>query len=410
MNLFDIFEESFLVLRTNKMRTGLSALGIIIGIASVITLMTLGQASSLSIKKQIQSLGANLLTIRPGNQNTGAGGFIRENTSNSKTLTVQDANAIATSKRITTITSVAMEYSARSQIVYEGNNENVSVTGVAGNYFLLRNIEIDKGVEISEKDNETQQKVAVLGPTTAENLFGENTEIIGKYIKIGGSEYKVIGVTKSKGEGGFGNLDSVAYIPLSTAQKSLFGVTHLSTIYVSAKNEDLMEGAKNQIGFLLLELHKKASPQEADFSINSQADILSTANSITGTFTTLLTGIAAISLIVGGIGIMNIMLVTVTERTSEIGLRKALGAKNKTVIQQFLVESCVLTILGGLTGILLGIGISLIITKTMSLPQIIAYESIALSFFVSAIIGIVFGLYPAIKASKLQPIEALRYE
>jgi putative ABC transport system permease protein len=407
MNLIEIIEESISVLRTNKLRTALSALGIIIGIGSVIALMTLGQASQLSVRQRIQSLGSNLLTIRPGNQQQG---FLRGSNSSNKTLKLSDAEAIIQSNRVTTVDSVASEYSSRIQVSYERNNTNVQVSGVTENYFKIRNIEIDLGNSISLTDNINVSKVAVLGTTVVTDLFGENVNPLGKGIRINGISYTVTGVTKSKGAGGFNSSDEAIFVPLTTAQKILFGVNYISTIYVTAKSEDVMEAAKNQLGFFLLELHKKVSSSEADFSISSQEDILETANQITGTFTTLLTGIAAISLVVGGIGIMNIMLVTVTERTSEIGLRKALGAKRKTIISQFLVESVVLTITGGLIGVVAGIITSLILTKTMSLPSAISIQSILLAVTVSCVIGIIFGWYPAFKASKLQPIEALRYE
>jgi putative ABC transport system permease protein len=407
MNLLEIIEESVLVLKTNKLRTALSALGIIIGIGSVIALMTLGQASQLSVRERIQSLGSNLLTIRPGNQQQG---FLRGSNSNNKNLKLSDAEAIIESNRITTVENVASEYSSRTQVSYERNNTNVQVSGITEDYFKIRNIELSLGENISLADNTNVSKVAVLGTTVVTDLFGENANPIGKDIRINGISYTVIGVTKSKGAGGFNSSDEAIFVPLTTAQKILFGVNYISTMYITAKSEDVMEAAKNQLGFFLLEVHKKASPSEADFSISSQEDILETANQITGTFTTLLTGIAAISLVVGGIGIMNIMLVTVTERTSEIGLRKALGAKRKTIISQFLVESVILTITGGLIGIMVGIITSFILTKAMSLPNAISVQSVFLAVTVSCIIGIIFGWYPAFKASKLQPIEALRYE
>lgn len=403
MSYLELFEESISVLKTNKMRTALSTLGIIIGIGSVITLVTLGQASQESIRTRIQSLGANLLTIRPGAQQQG---FIFGGPSNSTTLKYDDALAIQNSKRVTTVETVAAEYSSRSQVSYDRNNSNVSVAGISGNYFKLRNIKVELGSEISGENDQTLLKVAVLGPTVVEDLFGENANPLGKSINIEGQAFTVIGVTESKG----GNLDETIYIPLGTAQKALFGVTHVSTIYVGAKSEELMDAAKNQVGFLLLEQHRKSTPDDADFSITSQEDILETANEVTGTFTTLLAGIAAISLIVGGIGIMNIMLVTVTERTTEVGLRKALGAKRKTIIIQFLMESVILTIAGGIIGVTLGISASYFLTSRLSLPNVISWESVILAVGVSSIIGIIFGLYPAYKASKLQPIEALRYE
>lgn len=407
MHFTEIVEESILVLKTNKLRTALSALGIIIGIGSVIALMTLGQASQLSVRERIKSLGSNLLIVRPGNQTQG---FIRGSGSDNKTLKESDAEAISESTRISTVDKVASEYSSRSQVSYERNNSNVQVSGVTEDYFSIRNIELTSGKFISESDNTSLSKVAVIGPAIVEDLFGANIDPVGKNIRINGVSYTVIGVTKSKGGGGFNGSDEAVFVPLSTAHKVLFGVNHLSTIYIAAKSEEDMEGAKNQIGFMLLELHNKNTPADADFTISSQEDILETASEITGTFTTLLTGIAAISLIVGGIGIMNIMLVTVTERTSEIGLRKALGAKRKTIITQFLIESVILTITGGLIGVIVGLAASLILTKTMNLPSAISVQSVFLAVSVSCVIGIVFGWYPAFKASKLQPIEALRYE
>jgi putative ABC transport system permease protein len=404
MNILEIFEESINVLRTNKMRTALSTLGIVIGIGSVIALVTLGQASQESVKSRIQNLGANLLTVRPGAQRQG---FVSAGSASSTALKYEDYTAIKSSDRVTTINNVAADYSGRSQISYERNNANVSITGITGDYLKIRNIELNAGSEISDELNQQTAKVAVLGSGTSEDLFGEGVNPVGNNIKIGSQTFKVIGVTKSKGSS---NIDDAVFIPLQTAQKVLFGVTHLSTIYIEAKNQEVMEAARNQIGFLLLERHKKATPDAADFSIMSQADLLETVNEVTGTFTALLAGIAAISLIVGGIGIMNIMLVTVTERTTEIGLRKALGAKRKVIITQFLVESIVLTLSGGVLGVSLGIAVSYFLTKYMSLPFTLSVQSIGVAVIVSSVIGMVFGLYPAYKASKLQPIEALRYE
>lgn len=412
MNLLEIIEESISVLRTNKLRTALSALGIIIGIGSVITLMTLGAASQSQIQSQIQNLGSNLLTIRSGNRQQG---FLRSANSGGTTLKNSDSKAILEDKRVTTISKIASDYSSRAQISYDRNNTNVQITGIQGDYFSIRNIQLEIGSEITESDNEALSKVVVLGPTVVTDLFGDqgtddSINPLGKYIRINGQSYRVIGVTKAKGGVGGNNFDEAVYVPLITAQKGLFGVDYLNTIYAEAKSSDLMDAALNQIGFLLLERHKKVTPEEADFSIFSQAELLDTISSVTQTFTTLLAGIAAISLIVGGIGIMNIMLVSVTERTTEIGLRKALGAKRKTIITQFLVEAIILTITGGIIGVIMGLTTSYAITKLMSLPLVISYLSIGLAAGVSCLIGIVFGWYPAYKASKLQPIEALRYE
>lgn len=406
MNLLEIIEESILVLRTNKLRTALSALGIIIGIGSVITLMTLGQASQASIKERIQSLGSNLLIVRPGSSQQG---FLRTG-GGVQTLKYSDALAIIQSPRIDTVSSVAGEYDSRAQVSFGRNNANISISAVQGDYFHLRNITMEIGSPITDLNSQNLDKVAVLGPTAVTDLFGSNVNPIGEQIRINGNAFTVIGVTQSKGASAIGNADEVVYLPLETAQKILFGVNYLSTLYIGAKNDQVMSAAENQVGFMLLELHRKTKVADADFQISSQQDILNTVDSVTQTFTMLLTGIAAISLIVGGIGVMNIMLVTVTERTNEIGLRKALGAKRKSIITQFLVEAIILTITGGVIGVLLGVGGSLILTSIMKLPTTIAAGSIGLAVLVSSVIGIVFGWYPAQKASKLQPIEALRYE
>ncbi|OGC56178.1 hypothetical protein A2200_00185, partial [candidate division WWE3 bacterium RIFOXYA1_FULL_41_11] len=277
-------------------------------------------------------------------------------------------------------------------------------------YFEIRNISIEIGSSFGPSASDNYEKVAVLGPTVVEDLFGENANPIGQSVRIGSSTFKVVGVTKSSGTGGFSGSDEAVYVPLTVAQDIIFGKDYVSAVYVVAKDQTVIDAALNQVGFFLLERHSKENVEDADFSITSQEQIIETVSEVTGTFTTLLTGIAAISLVVGGIGIMNIMLVTVTERTREIGLRKSLGAKRKAIVMQFLTESIILTIIGGLIGVLIGLGVSMIITSKMSLPTTISVGSIFLSVGVATVIGILFGWYPARKASKLQPIEALRYE
>jgi putative ABC transport system permease protein len=407
MKFLKIIRNGAKNLSVNKMRTGLAILGIVIGIGSVIALISMGESSKQAVQSQIQSIGSNLLTVSPGSQSSGG---VRGAAGGVTTLTLEDAEAIGSSTKVTTVKNVSPEYSGRGQVIAGRNNTNTQIVGVNPIYAEVRKIVVSSGSFITEQHLKSMSKVAVIGPTVVEDLFGENVNPVGQTIRIQGKNFQIIGVTKSKGGSGMQNQDDRIYIPLTTAQKQLFGVKYLSSIALEAKSEQVMTEAQNQVGYLLLERHKISEVSSADFRIMSQSDILETASQVAGTFTSMLAGVAAISLLVGGIGIMNIMLMSVTERTREIGLRKALGAKKKVIISQFLVESMILTFAGGIIGILFGVVGFYIYTKINGSTFVVSPSSVLLAFAVSAGIGILFGWYPAQKAANLQPIEALRYE
>ncbi len=406
MKISDLLEEAFAALTANKARSGLTILGIVIGIGSVIAMVSIGQGASGQIQASIQSLGSNLLTVSPGF----AGGFsgLRGGRGGATTLTVEDALAIAA--QVPQVAAVAPEVQGRYQIVQKSQNTNTQVIGTVDTYPEIRNIEMESGVFLSERDYSSANKVAVLGPTTRDDLFGEGVNPVGQTIKINKISFTVIGVTLSKGGSGFLNQDDVVYIPLTTDQRFLSGSDYISSISVEAVDENSMAAVQDGITQLLLSRHKIVDPQNADFSVINQADIVGAATSVTDTFTVLLAAIAGISLLVGGIGIMNMMLTTVTERTREIGLRKAIGAKKKDVTLQFLSEAVILTFLGGVVGVLFGAGIAFLITRLTGTVTAVSPSSVLLAFGVSAAIGIIFGYYPARKAARLNPIEALRYE
>ncbi len=408
-------------LGANKLRTTLTMLGIIIGVGAVIALMSIGKGAQAQITSQIQSLGTNLLFIRPGATNTQG---VRTAAGNAATLTLDDAQAIAT---LPTVVAVAPEFTGFGQLLAGGQNWNTRIVGVSENYDLVRNIEVASGEWVQKANVDGRSSVVVVGSTVAKQLFGDG-DPLGQTIRVSmggrtGSNFRVIGVAAAKGASALGNQDDLVYVPITTLQARLFaqrtarGVPNVSTVYVQVASESLMQPTVADVGDLLRTRHKVA---QDDFTIQSQEDFLNAFNQIAGTFTLLLGAIAGISLVVGGIGIMNIMLVSVTERTREIGIRKAVGARRRDVLTQFLVESVVVSVLGGALGIAIGTGIAAAISRVQipsagggaaqSLQTQVGLDSILLAFGVSAAIGLFFGIYPATRAARLNPIEALRYE
>jgi len=406
MKVQDILHETYSALSANKARSGLTILGIIIGIGSVIAMVSIGQGASGQIQSSIEGLGSNLLTVMPGVVQPGRG-FVSSGRGSAQTLKNEDADAL---EGLSGVAFVSPELQRRFQITSQvGNNTNSTVIGATAAYSSVRNVETEQGSFLTEQHNRSMSRVVVLGPTVAQDLFGEGNNPLGKTIRINKINFKVIGILKAKGGSGFFNPDDTVLVPLSTMQKILAGADYLSTIAISVLDKELMPQVQEQAIFALAEKHR-VDPQSPDFSIVSQADILGALTQITTTFTIFLASVAGISLLVGGIGIMNMMLTTVTERTREIGLRKAIGAKRKDITLQFLAEAVMLTFLGGGAGVGLGWIIATLVSQFAGLATQVSVQSIILAFGVSAAIGIIFGYYPARRAASLNPIEALRYE
>jgi macrolide transport system ATP-binding/permease protein len=396
VSLFSIF--------SNKLRSFLTMLGIVVGVGAVITMVAIGQGASVQITQRISQMGANLLMVRPGADFRGpARGAMGGVTS----LVADDAVAIA--DECPSVAKVSAAFSRNAQVVYGNKNTNTSVNGVTVDYPEINNFKLAKGYFISDNDNRLMSRVAVLGQTVVENLFGDE-EPIGQYIKIKRGSYQVVGVMAEKGTSGFRDEDDIIFVPLKTAQKRLFGVDYVSSINIEAKSKDVMDEAEAEITALLKERHRIRTGEENDFHIGSQAEILSTVQETSKTFTMLLAGIAIVSLVVGGIGIMNIMLVSVTERTREIGIRKAIGAQPRDILGQFLVEALIVSLSGGVVGVGLGFAATRLASKFGGWPTVVTPQSVALSFSFAFAVGLFFGFYPARKAAGLNPIDALRYE
>lgn len=407
MHIRDILQETYTALKANKARTGLTMLGIIIGIASVIAMTAIGNGAKQQVTESIESIGANLVTVSPGAVRSFGGP--QGQRGSAKTLTIEDADAIL--KEVGHISYVVKVVNSQQQLVVPGNNTNTSIVGTEPSYSIARNIEISEGDFLSDQNIEKTSKVVVLGSAVRDDLFGEGaTDIIGEMVRISGTEYKVVGIAKSSGGTGPMSSDDMVYIPYTTAQRYLTGDKYLSSIYISTESSDYSSTVQSEVETLLKKRHNIKEGGTNDFSTSNQADMIETVSEVIGTFTTFLAAVAAISLIVGGIGIMNMMLTTVTERTREIGLRKAIGAKKRDINNQFLIEATMLTLTGGVIGVILGWVIAFVLNYFGVVNTDVSIGSVFLSFGVSALIGIVFGYYPAHRAANLNPIDALRYE
>ncbi len=411
MTARDLLDETVTALSANKVRSGLTMLGIVIGIASVIALVAIGQGAQNSVQASIESIGSNLLVVLPGAaREIGFGASGGRGTARS--LTVADENAIS---RVANVAAVSGEYSGRHQVAAAGANTNTTVDGVSASYALIRNLTMDQGSFITDRQSSALMRVAVVGPTVVTDLFGPNataSDALGQNIRINNLLFTIVGITKTKGGSGAGNQDDMVYVPLGTALQYFAGNGnhYLSAIDIQAASQTAMTQVQNDVTALLLARHNISDPAQADFSILNQEAIVSAASNITSTFTILLAAVAGISLVVGGIGIMNMMLTSVTERMREIGLRKAIGATRQDINAQFLAEAIALTFLGGGIGILLGWSASFAVTLSGLVKAQVTFPSVLLAFGVSTAIGIIFGWYPAQRAANLNPIDALRYE
>lgn len=406
MNGTNLFKIALRALANNKLRAFLTMLGIIIGVASVIAMLAIGQGSKKSIQQQISEMGSNMIMIHPGAEMRGG---VRQDPSAMQTLKLENYEKL--SEECTYLSGISPNVSSSGQLVAGANNYPSSVSGVSMDYLTIRQLTVEQGEMFTENDIRTAAKVCVIGKTIVDNLFPDGSDPIGKVIRCNQIPFRVIGVLKSKGYNSMGmDQDDVVLAPYSTVMKRLLAQTYLSGIFASALTEDMTDEAVDEITTILRREHKLKETDDDDFTIRTQQELSSMLNTTTDLMTTLLACIAGISLVVGGIGIMNIMYVSVTERTREIGLRMSAGARGVDILSQFLIEAILISITGGLIGVIIGCGASFMIKTIAHWPVFIQPWSVLLSFLVCTVTGVFFGWYPAKKAADLDPIDALRYE
>ncbi len=405
MELANTFRIAIKALRRNAVRSALTALGVIIGVGSVIAMIALSSGARASIDAQIQAQGTNVIYVSSGSSRMGG---VRSGSGGTVTLTLDDARAIA--EQVPTVARLTPVVRGRVQVVAGDQNWNTSVEGGSEDYVVVRNWPIASGANIAPRDIQVAEKVCLLGDTVARTLFPDQ-DPVGQIIRVRSIPFRVLGVLAPKGQGQWGqDQDDLIFAPYTTIQKKLLGITYVHQIMVSASRSDAVEEAATAITRLLRQRHRIQSPDDDDFSVRTVEEMAQTRVQLAQTMTGLLMSVASVSLLVGGIGIMNIMLVSVTERTREIGLRMAVGARTRDILRQFLTEAVSLSVLGGAVGIVLGVGVSRGLTSLLGWPTLVAPSSIVVAFAFAAAVGIFFGYYPAWKAANLDPIEALRYE